>query len=213
MHFWHFRSTLDIIFSIIVKQQLLPAKLIQLWFLINRALTNVCIIIKPHRSATQMWPIVTDGPAWTASLLGSSALQKRLNWFRCRLGCGFGCAQGTMYYIGKNGRPTVSIRTLCRELCKNGWTNQDAVWDVNSGGPKETSVRLGFKSPHTKGQFRGGKWPAPDMSRNVQQSIYWKWLSSRAAMIRCGCRLGCIRAGVHWHNLANMTEPSMQWLK
>jgi len=148
MHFWHFRSTLDIIFSIIVKQQLLPAKLIQLWFLINRALTNVCIIIKPHRSATQMWPIVTDGPAWTASLLGSSALQKRLNWFRCRLGCGFGCAQGTMYYIGKNGRPTVSIRTLCRELCKNGWTNQDAVWDVNSGGPKETSVRLGFKSPH-----------------------------------------------------------------
>jgi len=30
-----------------------------------------------------------------------------------------------------------------REACKNGWTDQDAVWDVDSDGPKEACIRLG----------------------------------------------------------------------
>jgi len=31
-----------------------------------------------------------------------------------------------------------TARTVCRdcEPCKNGWTNRDIVWDVDSGGPK-----------------------------------------------------------------------------
>jgi len=32
--------------------------------------------------------------------------------------------------------------TLCRELCKDGWTNWFAVWVVESGGPKEAQVQL-----------------------------------------------------------------------
>jgi len=32
--------------------------------------------------------------------------------------------------------------TLCRELCKNGWTNRFAVWVVDSGGPKKAQVKL-----------------------------------------------------------------------
>ena len=30
--------------------------------------------------------------------------------------------------------------TLCRELCKNGLTNRDAVWIVDLGGPKEACI-------------------------------------------------------------------------
>jgi len=26
-----------------------------------------------------------------------------------------------------------SIMILCRELCENGWTNQEAVWNAESG--------------------------------------------------------------------------------
>jgi len=31
--------------------------------------------------------------------------------------------------------------TLCRELCKNGWTDRFAVWVVDSGGLKEAQVQ------------------------------------------------------------------------
>ena len=44
------------------------------------------------------------------------------------------------------------------EPSKNSWTDQDAVWDVDLGGPKEPHIPWGFRSPHVKGKFWGGKW-------------------------------------------------------
>ena len=38
-------------------------------------------------------------------------------------------------------RPT---STFCRELCKNGWTDDDAVCGMESGGSKEACVRWGY---------------------------------------------------------------------
>jgi len=38
------------------------------------------------------------------------------------------------------------------EPCKNGWTDRDAVWVEDSGGPREL-----VQIPHGKGQFWGGK--------------------------------------------------------
>jgi len=40
-------------------------------------------------------------------------------------------------FEGRKGSPLESIATLCRELCKSGWTDWDAVWDLDSGGFKE----------------------------------------------------------------------------
>ena len=34
------------------------------------------------------------------------------------------------------------LTTLSRELCRNGWTDQDAVWVVDSDRPKEACVTL-----------------------------------------------------------------------
>jgi len=41
------------------------------------------------------------------------------------------------------GVPLLSIGTLCGHLCKNGWTDRDAVWVVGLGldGPNESCVR------------------------------------------------------------------------
>ena len=36
------------------------------------------------------------------------------------------------------GYPVTTIGTLCRELCKNGGTDCDAVWDAESGGSRES---------------------------------------------------------------------------
>ena len=35
---------------------------------------------------------------------------------------------------GKSAGPLHSIGILCRELCNNSWTDQDAIWDVYSDG-------------------------------------------------------------------------------
>ena len=37
-------------------------------------------------------------------------------------------------------RDFLSIETFCHDLCKNGCTDQFAVWVVDSGGPKEAEV-------------------------------------------------------------------------
>jgi len=55
---------------------------------------------------------------------------------------------------------------VCRSVClsvglsqswalQNGWTDRDAVWVVESDGPKESCIRRG-PDPHEKGQFWGG---------------------------------------------------------
>jgi len=41
------------------------------------------------------------------------------------------------------GHAPTCATTLCRELCKNGLTDRDAVWVVDSGGPKEACVTRG----------------------------------------------------------------------
>jgi len=35
------------------------------------------------------------------------------------------------------------LTALCQELCKNGWTGRDAVWVVESDGPKDAYIRWG----------------------------------------------------------------------
>jgi len=45
-----------------------------------------------------------------------------------------------------------------REPCQNGWTGRNAVWVMDSGGPKEPCITWGSRSPpHGKGQFWGGR--------------------------------------------------------
>ena len=51
------------------------------------------------------------------------------------------------------------IGTVFRKLCKNIWIKRDAVWDAESGGPKERPIVV--QIPHGKGKFVGEEWHAP----------------------------------------------------
>jgi len=60
-------------------------------------------------------------------------------------------------------RPSSMVcRSICwsvchtSEPCKNGWTDLDAVWVEDLGGPREPCIRWG-PDPHGKEQFLGGK--------------------------------------------------------
>ena len=47
-----------------------------------------------------------------------------------------------------------------RESCKNGWTDRDTVWIVDSGGPNELRIRWEYRSPSARRQFWEGKGAA-----------------------------------------------------
>jgi len=56
---------------------------------------------------------------------------------------------------------------LCHELCKNGWIDQDAVWVVDLGGPKEACITW------------GAQWL--NLANAIDQSMFG-WLDEAAAM-------------------------------
>jgi len=87
----------------------------------NRELDGVQV---PHEKG-QFWEF-ERGWAAHCKVQGHSVVScaKRQNRSRCRLGCGG------------------------RELRKNGWTDRNAVWVVESDGPKEACVTMGARWRH-----------------------------------------------------------------
>ena len=106
-----------------------------------------------------MRPTVTNPVGWSVGLAQHWTLQKRLNRSRC-LPFGLRTRTGPGNHVldevqippwegaTLRGRAAYCIRTLCRELCKNGWTDRKAVWDWDSGGPKEACLRWGAHWRH-----------------------------------------------------------------
>jgi len=96
---------------------------------------------------------------WSVGLAQHWTLQKRLNRSRC-LPFGLRTRTGPGNHVldevqippwegaTLRGRAAYCIRMLCGELCKNGWTDRKAVWDWDSGGPKEACLRWGAHWRH-----------------------------------------------------------------
>ena len=97
---------------------------------------NCCFCITPwiatahHYAKRTMSHIVTNVHSmvlWSSTLV-------IVDWYSCLSVC---------LSVGHNG-----------ELCYNGWTDWDAVWDIDSGGPKNYGcIRWGPRSP----QLNAGK--------------------------------------------------------
>ena len=72
------------------------------------------------------------------------------------IGWGSISPMGIGNFEGEGHAPTCPT-TLCRELCKNGWTDQFTVWVVSSCAPKEAQVQSyspGFANlPASEGTF------------------------------------------------------------
>jgi len=75
------------------------------------------------------------------------------------------------------------------EPCKNCWTDRDAVWCMDSGGPKEPYIRLGVQIPIGRGKFEGGK-RRPIVK--YRDSLPWS-VQKRMNWLRC-----CLRYGLGW---------------
>jgi len=75
--------------------------------------------------------------------------------------------------------------------CKNGWTDRDAIWVEDSGGPREPCIRWQSRSPMGRGNFdREKKRPVVNVKyRDTLQSSVQEWLN------RLRCRSGC---GLGW---------------
>jgi len=49
--------------------------------------------------------------------------------------------------LGKRGRPIVKYRIFYHELCKNDRTDQDAIWEEDSGCPNNHVLDEGLDPP------------------------------------------------------------------
>jgi len=105
-------------------------------------------------------------------------LQIQQNWLRFPLGCGLEWAQETMYYMGA-WIPTkgailrrISQHTVSKNPSKNSWTNQDALWDVDSDGPKNHLLDKG--PDHVGSKEPCIKWG----SRSWQRLCVQRWVCS-----------------------------------
>jgi len=85
-------------------------------------------------------------------------------------------------FEGRWGGPMQTVGTLYGEMCKNGWTNRDAVWVEDVGGPKEPCIRWISQLSHAKAQYLGEK-TCPGMPNDTLLWAVQKWLNR--------CRLGC----------------------
>jgi len=56
---------------------------------------------------------------------------------------------------------------LCRELCKNGWTDRDDVWNADSRGPKEPRIREGYRSAMLRGGVISSEKITPTCPRTL----------------------------------------------
>ena len=80
-----------------------------------------------------------------------------------------------------------------REPCKSSWTDRDAIWDVDLGGPKGTMYLMGSRSPHVNGQFWGQKEAIAWHPQTCLTADMLKVTQQQPALVHCACRLGCTR--------------------
>ena len=83
------------------------------------------------------------------------------------------------------------LMTLWRELCKNGWTDRDAVWVMDSGGPKEACIRWGCRSPCKGAILRGND--VAGMPNDILPWAVHKWLNRSRCLLGCGLKEPCVR--------------------
>jgi len=99
---------------------------------------------------------------------------------------------------------TDGVSMVCRhdhEPSKSGWTDRDAVWDDDSGGPKQPRIGWGSSSPHVKGQLWGRKRACPGHAQTLPAVDIHKVTQQGAALEECSWKFGVlyrVHIGATW---------------
>ena len=116
----------------------------------------------------------------------------------------------------ETGGPLWSIGALCRETCKNVWTDQYAMWVVGSDGLKEPCIRWGPDPAIWRSSFYG-KEPALACPTTLCREL-WKndWMIEQPFGIwtRMGPRkhvLGGVHTGATWRMPLNHPCVAAMW--
>ena len=89
------------------------------------------------------------------------------------------------------------IGTVCREPCKNGWTDRDAVWVVDSGRPRKLVLEGGPDHSCKLAIFTGKIMPGHVRWHSTVG--YAKQPNQSKCRLGCGLKELCIRSPV-WRN-------------
>jgi len=143
-----------------------------------------------------MQPIVTDRVAWSVcrsvTIVSPAKTAEPIEmWFGMQTQLG---QRNHMLDRGPDTPAKVQFwgGRACHELCKNGWKNQDAVWIVDSRGPKKHALDgVQIPPPNTNGQF-GRERGRPIVK--YKDSRPW---AVEKQLNRSTCRLGW-DLGVQW---------------
>ena len=92
-------------------------------------------------------------------------------------------------------------------------TDRDAVWNLDSGGPKEPCVRWGPDSPMRSAIYNEKDMPGHARRATTQCGNLCKMAELIEKPFRLWTRVGIrknvLHGGAHWRHLTNMIQPSM----
>ena len=122
--------------------------------------SNVLIIIRPHRSTTSV--DVCLSVFHISEPCKKAELTEMLFGLRTRVGPRNHVLDGVQIPLWGGAILSGEGAAHCKiyghsVVCKNDWTNVDAVWVDDLGAPKEPCDRWGFRAPHATGNYKGGK--------------------------------------------------------
>jgi len=112
-------------------------------------------------------------------------------------------------FWGVKGWPIVKCRTVCRELCKNSWSDRDAVWDAEWSWPKEACIGWGPNPPCISAIWEGKGRPIVKCKDLLPWAVKKRLNRSRCRLYSDGFKEVSVRWGAHWRHLTNTIGLSM----
>jgi len=109
------------------------------------------VIYRPRKDERLSWPSWLTYSGWFTHISGHPSATGRAQDSESTL------AKDRCSTAGPRNQPWSVCWSVCRtsEPCKNSWTDRDAVWVEDLGGPKGPCIRWGFRSPMGRGKFLG----------------------------------------------------------
>jgi len=102
-----------------------------------------------------------------------------------------------------DGHAPTCLMTLCCCQYKNGWTDRDAVWDMDSGGPKKACLDAPCKGATFRGKVMAGHARPTTLWRQLCKSD-WTYRDAILIVDSGEPKEACVTWGTHWRSVSNV---------